>query len=114
MYSKDFRKLALRKIYEIGIANTSRMMHVHRTTLWRWKTASSVINKKSKVDRINKLFAKVKDFINTFISTHPFVPLYKLRRELESIRKIKNKTEQETSIKFTKTTRRNPHKTIYL
>ena len=51
-----------------------------------------MINKKSKEDRINKLFAKVKDFINTFISTHPFVPLYKLRRELESIRKISKTT----------------------
>ena len=52
MYSKDFRRLALRKIYEIGIANASRMMHVHRTTLWRWKNASSVINKKFKEDNL--------------------------------------------------------------
>ena len=92
MYSKDFRRLALRKIFEIGIANASRVMHVHRTTLWRWKTTSSAINKKSKEDRINKLFAQVKDFINNFISTHPFVPLYKLRRDLESIRKISKTT----------------------
>ena len=92
MYSKDFRKLALRKLNEVGITKASKIMCIHRTTLWRWKKSMVTNNQCKNTTRVNRLFDKVKDFISKFINDHPMVPLYKLRRELEVIRKISKGT----------------------
>ena len=89
MYSLDFRKLALRKVSEIGVFKTSKLLHIHRSTLWRWRTNT---NSRPKKSRINRLFSKVCDFITDFIRNNPFIPLYKLRRELEIIQKISKVT----------------------
>jgi transposase len=92
MYSKDFRKLALKKINEFGITKASSIMNVHRTTLWRWKRALLYKNKLKNVKRVNNLFNKLNQFIATFIKDNPFTPLYKLQKELKQIHKISKAT----------------------
>lgn len=74
---------------EIGVFKTSKLLHIHRSTLWRWRTNT---NSRPKKSRINRLFSKVCDFITDFIRINPFIPLYKLRRELEIIQKISKVT----------------------
>ena len=63
MYSKDFKRLALRKMSEIGVIKASELMHVHRSTIWRWRKNALDTNKKAKTVRMNRIFDKVKDFI---------------------------------------------------
>ena len=70
-YSVGERRMALKCVYRFGMGYTSKLMGIHRSTLWRWKH-QGIENRQRKLRQESELFQRTKEPLLKLVQSNCF------------------------------------------